>query len=215
MRINYYGSKCESNLLFGLSKWFWLIILIYGLPIQGKCQSGENIKLKEVGKLDYVVYTSFFSTEKLPAVELPQFFEQAFKARKVYENTVIAKAIKPEEVAELGKTFGEEFNSLFIDYMKNNTSEFIVKERILVPDLTILTKAEKEKRQSGMLVEVPSHLTGEYVSLSRAGFNKKGDKALFYITWNGSAVTSYYVMMQKQDNKWLIKNVEMTNMIIF
>ncbi len=212
MRINHYCSKYESNVLFSLSKWFWLMILIYGLPIQGKCQSGENDKLKEVSKLDYAVYTSFFSTEKLPAIELPQFFEHAVKARKVYENTVVAKAIKQEELAELGKTFSE---AIFTDYLKNNTSEFIVKERILVPDLTILTKAEKEKRLSGKLVEVPSHVTGEYVSLSRAGFNKKGDKALFYITWNGSAVTSYYVMMQKQDNKWVIKNVEMDNIIIF
>jgi|GEM_PF-2396415 len=215
MRINHYCSKYESNVLFGLSRWFWLIVLIQCFSIQGKCQSGENDKLKEVSKWDYAVYTSFFATEKLPAIELPRFFEQAVKARKVYENTVIAKAIKPEEIAELGKTFGEGFDSLYKDYKNNNTDEFIVRERILAPDLTILTKAEKGKRLSGKLVEVPSHLTGEYVSLSRAGFNKKGDKALFYITWSGSAVTSYYVMMQKQDNKWVIKNVEMDNMIIF
>jgi hypothetical protein len=212
---NNYHCFNNSNTLFSLSKVFWLTVLICCFSFQGECQSSESDKINEVSNKDYAVYTSFFASEQLPAIEIPQFFRYAVEARKVYENTIIAKAIKSEELTELGKTFGEEFNSLYKDYKKNNTTEFVVKERIKVPDLTIQTKAEKEKSLSGMLVEVPSHLTGEYVSLSRAGFNKTGDTAFFQITWNGSAVTNYYVMMRKQDNKWVIKMVEMENMIIF
>lgn len=208
MKTNPYCSKFDP-------KWFLLILWIYCFSIQGMGPSHENAKHKEVSESDYTVYTSFFATEKLPSIEIPQFFEDAVKTKKVFENTVVAKPIKPEELSELSGTFVNEFSSIVTDYLKNNTTEFIVREKILIPDLTILTKAEREKRLSGKLTEVPTQLTGEYVSLSRPGFNKEGDKALFYIVWNGSAVAGYYVLMQKQDHKWIIKNVKMDNMIIF
>ena len=147
MRIHHYA----SNVLFGLSKWFGLMLLIYCFSIQGMCQSGENSKIKEVSHKDYAVYSSFFATEKLPSIELPQFFQYAVNARKVYEHTVVAKATKPEGPAESG----EEYNSIFKDYLKNNTTVFIIKERISVPDLNILTNAEKEKRLSGDWLRFP------------------------------------------------------------
>jgi hypothetical protein len=196
-------------------KYLWLVALICNLSIIGKGQQSDNIGLKEVDKMDYVVYNSFFTTEKLPAIELPQFFGYVAKARKIYGNTVIAKELKPKELVFFNQSFGESFNCIYEDFRKNNKVEYLVKDGIMTPDLTILSKEQKEKMLSGRLVEVPSHLTGEYVSLSRVGFNKEGDRALLHITWNGSAVSSYYVMMQKQDNKWEMINVEMDNMIIF
>jgi hypothetical protein len=207
--------KYMSNLPLGLRRGLWFTALICCFSIPGKGQPSENSKLKEVDAMDYEVYTSFFATEKLPAGELPQFFDDAVRARKIYGNTVIAKEVKPNEIAFLQKSFGEQFNSLFEDYRKNNKVEYLVKERILVPYLSIMTKEQKEKMQSGKLVEVPSQLTGEYVSLSRAGFNKSRDNALLHINWSGSAATSYYVLMRKQDNKWIIIKAEMDDMIIF
>jgi len=65
------------------------------------------------------------------------------------------------------------------------------------------------------LSEVPANVTGEYVSVSGIGFNDAKDTAFFRITLNSSAVTSYYVMMQKKENKWVIVNAIMDNMIIF
>ena len=206
--INNLCLKFKSNQTIGLKYVLWLTVLLFCLSSSGKGQR----KLREVDNSDYKVYTSFFTTEKLPTIEIPQFFENAIKARKVFENTVVTKEINP---SELSKVFGEQFYSLIKDYKKNNTTEYIVKQKIKVPYLTILTKAEKEKRLSDKLVEVPSHLTGEYVSLSRVGFNKTSDRALFHIIWNGSAVTSYYVIMQKQNNKRGIIKVEMDDMIIF
>jgi hypothetical protein len=199
----------------GLKGEVCLTVLICCLSIQGMSQKTDNNKLKEVDAMDYEVYTSFFAAEKLPAGELPQFFDDAVKARKIYGNTVMAKEVKPNETAFLQKSFGEQFNSLFEDYRKNNRVEYLVKERITVPYLTIMTKEQKEKMQSGKLVEVPSQLTGEYVSLSRAGFNKAKDTALLHIDWSGSAATSYYVLMKKQDNKWIIIKAEMDSMVIF
>lgn len=193
--------------------WITVMACCFFFPVKG--QTADNNSLKEVDSMDYQVYTSFFATEKLPDIELPQFFQYAFKARKIYGNTVIAKEIKPNERDFLLKSFGEQFNTLFNDYRKNNRVEYLVKEKINVPDLTILTKEQKEKMFSGKLVEVPSSVTGEYVSLSRVGFNQARDKAFFHLNWSGSATTSYYVMMQKQGNEWVIKKVEMDDMIIF
>jgi hypothetical protein len=189
-------------------------VLVLNLMI-GYAQSAINNSPKEVDKMDYVVYTSLFANPKLPNIELPQFFEHAANARKVFGSTVIAKEIKPNELNFLHKSFGESFNSLYEDYRKNNRVEYLVKEAIGITGLTILTKEGREKMFSGKLVEVPASVTGEYVSLSRVGFNKARDKALFHLNWSGSTATSYYVMMQKQDNKWVIVKVEMDEMIIF
>jgi len=70
-------------------------------------------------------------------------------------------------------------------------------------------KSEKKLR------DVPSRRMSEIVYLSRIGFNKAKNTAIFYVIHSGSPRTSYYVLMEKTDNKWVIKNTVMDNMIIF
>jgi len=215
MKIYNHSPKYVVNPLVSIRTVLWQTALICCLSIPGNGQQTNSNGIKEVEKVDYEVYTSFFTTEKLPAIEIPQFFEYAAKTRKIYANTVIAKDLKPDELAFLRQSFGEQFNSLYENYRKNNRVEYLVKDRIRVPDLSILSKEQKEKMFSGKLVEVPSHLTGEYVSLSRVGFNIARNTALFHLSWSGSASTSYFVKMQKQNNRWVIVKVEMDDMIIF
>lgn len=203
--------------------YIWLSVLVGSVSFPGKAYSLLNDKasfqtnkdLKEIENLEYDVYTDFFSTEKLPAIELPQFFEHAVQCRKIFETTDLAKLIKQDELSSLKKFFGVAVSTSLNDYIQKNTTEYLVKERMKVADLTVFTKEQRDKLFSGGLSEVPSHVTGEYVSVSSVGFNAKKDTAFFRIVWNGSAVTSYYVMMQKKENKWLIINTTMDNMIIF
>ncbi len=171
--------------------------------------------LKEIDSLEYAVYTDFFGTGKLPAIELPQFFEHAVQARKVFGTTDLVKKIKQEELLSLKKFFGRSVNIPLLDCQKKNTTEYLVTDRMKVADLTIFTKEQRDKLFSAGLSEVPSHVTGEYVSVSRIGFNDVKDTAFFRITLNHSAVTSYYVLMLKKENKWVIVNAIMDNMIIF
>jgi hypothetical protein len=61
---------------------------------------------------------------------------------------VIAKEVKPNEIAFLQKSFGEQFNALFEDYRKNNRVEYLVKEKIRIPYVSVMTKEQKEKMQA-------------------------------------------------------------------
>ena len=215
----------QDNLKIGLIRilYIWLTVFVGFASFPQKAFSlfshettfQIDLGLKEIDSLEYAVYTDFFNIEKLPPVEIPQFFKHAVGARKIFGNTITEKELKPDELSYILKSFGEAIIKPFEDYRKKNSEEYLVKDRIMVPGVTIFTKEQRDKLFSGGLSEVPSHVTGEYVSVSRIGFNQEKDTAFFKIIWNGSAVTSYYVMMQKKGTKWLIVNLIMDNMIIF
>jgi hypothetical protein len=210
-----------NNLHFNLirSLFIRLFVLVCAILITGKAYSHfyneTDNELNELENLEYAVYSDFFGTEKLPSFKLPQFFEHAIKARKIFEITITPKHLKQDESASFKKKFGKEISSSLKDFKKRNAKECLVKDKIMVSGMTIFRKEQRDSLLSKGLSEVPSHVTGEYVSISRIGFNEVKDTALFYIIWNGSAVTSYYVMMQKLKDKWMIVNVSMDNMIIF
>ena len=201
----------------------WLSVLISSVSIPEKAYSRfygkpsfqDNKTLKELDDLEYDVYTDFFGTENLPTFELPEFFQHAIQARKIFGTTDLAKQIKQDELSSLKKFFGKAVNTPLKDFNKKNTTEYMVKDRMKDSGMTVFTKEQRNKLFSGGLSEVPSHVTGEYVSVSGIGFNEAKDTAFFRITFNSSAVTSYYVMMQKKENKWVIVNAIMDNMIIF
>lgn len=203
--------------------YIWLSVLVGSVSFPGKAFSLLNDKasiqtngdLKEIDNLEYAVYTDFFSTGKPTTFELPQFFEHAIQCRKIFGTTDLAKQIKQDELSSLKKFFGVVVTSSLKDYIKKNTTEYLVKERIKVADLTVFTKEQRDKLFSAGLSEVPSHVTGEYVSVSRIGFNEAKDTAFLRITLNSSAVSGYYVMMKKNENKWMIINAIMDSMIIF
>jgi hypothetical protein len=175
----------------------------------------DNTNLKELDDLEYAVYTDFFGTENLPTFELPEYFQDAIQARKIFGTTELAKPIEQDELSLLKKFFGKAVNTPLKDYNKKNTTEYMVKDRMKDSGMIVFTKEQRDKLFSGGLSEVPSHVTGEFVSVSGIGFNETKDTAFFMITLNGSAVTSYYVMMQKKENKWVIVNAIMESIVIF
>ena len=215
--------KNETGFGLKTTLYFWLALFFCAVSISGKgyslnnnrASSQDNKNLKELDNLEYAVYTDFFGTEKLPISEIPQFFEYTIKSRKIFENTFPGSDVKPEVKSTLQKLFSEAVTAPFDDFIQKNTTEYLVKDKIQVPDMTVFSKEQRAKLLAGKLYEVPSHVTGEYVSVSRIGFNKKKDVALFRIIWNGSALVSYYVMMQKKENKWLIVNIGTDKMIIY
>jgi hypothetical protein len=102
------------------------------------------------------------------------------------------------------------------DYERKSVEEYAVKDRILVPRLAVLSeKRMKEIRDSRGLSDVPLKGFDGIVYLSRVGFNSAKNTALFYVEWSGSLRTGYFVLMDKEDNKWVLKNAVMDSMIIY
>ena len=172
--------------------------------------------VQEISDDEYKVFTGFFSTKKMHGIKLPEFFRYAVEGRTVYEKTLISKKLKQGSLDYLKKTFGNNVQVLVEDYERKSVEEYAVKDRILVPRLAVLSeKRMKEIRDSRGLSDVPLKGFDGIVYLSRVGFNSAKNTALFYVEWSGSLRTGYFVLMDKEDNKWVLKNAVMDSMIIY
>jgi len=172
--------------------------------------------MQEISDDEYKVFTGFFSTKKMPGIKLPEFFSYAVAGRTIYEKTLMSKKLKQDSLNYLTKTFGSNVVPLIEDYERKNVEEYAIKDRILVSRLAILSEHRMKEiwgpRGPRSLSDVPFK---ELVYLSRVGFNSEKNAALFYVVWIGSLRTGYFVLMDKEDNKWVLKNVVMDSMIMY
>lgn len=95
--------------------------------------------------------------------------------------------------------------------------EYAIKDRILVPYLRIFSEQQRKNalRDMGTRLDRFSERRSEIIYLSSIGFSKEKNTALFYVSHAASPGTSYFVLMEKTDKKWVIKNAVMDKMIIF
>ena len=89
---------------------------------------------------------------------------------------------------------------------------------------SVLVPSEWKRRETDLMREHDQYRVTMYVPpkgfdglvyLSRVGFNSAKNTALFYVEWSGSLRTGYFVLMDKEDNKWVLKNAVMDSMIIY
>jgi hypothetical protein len=173
--------------------------------------------IKEISADEYKVFTDFFNTEKFTGIDVPQFFEYVYKGSVVFEKTTILEKKETKTLGNLRESFGNGVTELINDFKINNKEQYIIKEKILVQRLSVLTEKKQEEaiKDSKELSEVPSRRMSDIIYLSGIGFNKAKNAALFYVLHSGSPRTSYWVLMGKSNNKWEIKKAVMDNMIIF
>jgi hypothetical protein len=172
--------------------------------------------MQEISDDEYKVFTGFFSTKKTPGIKLPEFFRHAVEGRAVYEKTLISKKLKQDSLDYLKKTFGNDVQILIEDYERKSVEEYAIKDRILAPRMAILSEQKMKKIQDSRgLSDVPPKGFDGLVYLSRVGFNSAKNAALFYVEWSGSLRTGYFVLMDKEDNKWVLKNGVIDSMIIY
>jgi hypothetical protein len=176
----------------------------------------DSAHIREIGDDEYEVLTDFFSTEKMPEIELPQFFENVIKGGSVYEKTLLGEKLDGESLKDLEKVFGKLDSFLIEDYQHKNMMEYAIKDRILVPYLRIFSEQQRKSalRDMGTRLDRFSERRSEIIYLSSIGFSKEKNTALFYVSHAASPGTSYFVLMEKTDKKWVIKNAVMDKMII-
>jgi len=202
----------------GENRWVFEKILNSFKPSVSDKADGKP--MQEIGDDEYKVFTGFFSTKKMPEMKLPEFFryviDGSFIGRTIYEKTLIGKKVKQDSLDYLKKIFGRDVAALVEDYERKSVEEYGIKDRILVPRLTILSEQKMKKiRNSRGLSDVPPKELDGVVYLSRVGFNSEKNAALFYVSQSGSPHVSYFVLMDKEDNKWVLKNAVMDKMVIY
>jgi len=183
-------------------------------------QPRVNLKAKpkpiaEVSHDEYEVYADFFSTDReaMSGFEIPPYFTNTYRARHVYYETSTRKNLEKETLKFLLENFGTLDKSLMRDYIEKNKEIRILRDRMVVPWLQIV-QTNEPYREGLRGEEQPLTVFSDEVFLSRIGFNKKQDTALFYVSQNGAPMTGYFVLMVKKENRWVIKNAVLEDLKI-
>jgi len=179
--------------------------------------TSKTIPAPEITNEEYKVFTDFFNTGKLSGFEVPQYFEYVFKGSAVFEKTQTMKKAEMDLLNNLTKTFGKGTLSNILNFRLNNRKAYSIKDKILVHNISIMSEMKQEKihQSLGEMSAKSSRFQLDVNWLSRVGFNPTKTTALFYISHSGSPATSYWVLMEKKESTWTIKNVEMDKMIVF
>lgn len=174
-------------------------------------ENGDHQKLKEMTVDDYKVYTDFFTAGTEPNFALPQYFDHVLKEKKIFGKTLTNRKTDQKTMEKLEQLFGPGIEAVFASYKQKNVVEFIIKDRILMNDLSVYSeKKMKEEYRDG-----PSEKIMSILYLSGVGFNKRKTRALFYISNSGSPNTSYFVYMEKKENDWLIRDALLDKLIVY
>lgn len=169
---------------------------------------------------EYRVYTDFFKIKEAPRIDSPVPHLFPSKGTLVYEKTSSGKKITQGSLESLEKLSGKLDASLIESYSSRNTKDHYMKDKILVNTLKILTEERMEeiKKKGGLgkgfaqefMRSYP--LAGDIIYLSRVGFSRDMNNALFYAgTSSGLAGASYFILMEKTGNAWQLKNALLNN----
>ncbi len=164
---------------------------------------------------EYKVYTDFFSTEEAPRIDSPVPLPFPSQGSLVYEKTSSGKKKDRGLPQYLEKSFGKLDASMIDNYNSRNMKDCQMKDKILVDKIKIFTEANREEiRKQGGLGKGFSRefmrrypFAGEIIYLSRVGFNKEMNNALFYAgSSSGLMGAGYFILMEKTGNEWRLKN---------
>ena len=179
------------------------------VPTAALLQPAKSVK--EISEEEYQLFAYFFSTSKSDKkLRFPEYFTHVLDAKVISSHTLVAKK---GDNKELFKMLGEDAKTLTGDYLRKNSFEYLIKDRIMVSGISILSEQQRKKEIG--LREVPSARFRELVYLSRVGFNLAKTRALFYVSVASAPATSYYVVMQKKGDKWEYEDALMAEMLIF
>lgn len=181
--------------------------------ISAQAGPGNRNKITEE---EYRVFTAFFSIKETPGTSnspMPHDFPS--KGRLVSEKTSAGKKITGDFFENPDKPSDRLDASLIESYNNRNTKEYLITDKILVPELRILTEEEKEAIKEkygfgkgfsrGLMESYPLHNGITY--LSAIGFSSEKNTALFSVSnSNGLTGVSYYIVMEKTGNGWRLKN---------
>lgn len=175
-------------------------------------------KTDDITDEEYRVYTDFFYAKREPDWSSPVSDLFPSQGRLVYELTSTAKKMTAAEKQSIKKILDGEDVSILQDYLKKNRKEYCLKDKIMADGIMIFTQQELSEANREGLKNFPEALQkkyplqGDLVYLSRVGFNRKKDKAFFHAAIsNGFMGAGYYVVMQKKDATWRLKNTLLEN----
>lgn len=172
----------------------------------------ESSSMPEISSLDYEVYTDFLRAGKLLVKETPPYFEEVFQEYSVLDRTSLNTTLDKQSSSQIIEAFGPSASGLVNDLKNNNVREYLVKDKIYIPMLRILP--QKSISLSRGLSENSLAGRSSYLAFSRVGFNADKTLAFLYVGHAGNPITSYFVLMAKEDGRWVIKNVSMDKMLI-
>lgn len=171
-----------------------------------------------IGAGEYAVYAALFAVKAPGGIDSPQFFDAVPEGRTVSGTTLELKS--PGDAVWPVEGFGPVDKALVKDYRAKNAKAWPIKGPIAVQGLVILTPEELDARLKAAMAdpgETEGHLglTGTFVSLSRVGFNKSGERALLSaaVTWPRAMRAQYLVLMKKTAEGWGLENVMMEGLI--
>lgn len=168
--------------------------------------------VKEISEEEYKVFTDFFKISENSVTVFPEYFDNVFHINSV--SAITLKAKKPN-YKMMKKFLGDGYKPLYKDYLMKNALEYLIKDKILIPYLSVVSEKKKKMiNNENYLSETPSRMS-EMIYLSRVGFNSTKTRALFYISVYTAPGTSYFVVMLKIGDKWVYENSIMTEMLIF
>lgn len=168
--------------------------------------------LREVNGDAYTVYEGFLRFRQEKKFEWPEYFNQVMDSRRTYGLTQVAKKTSQADLMKLQKIFSADLRELFADYKLKNGKEYLIKDKILLTDLEIISANKRKMELSGSPVSL--HQISGMLFFSQPGFNKAKDKALFYVSNDGAPHTGYFVYMGKASGSWVIRDVVMWEMMV-
>jgi len=169
----------------------------------------------EITEEEYSVYTDFFKTKHMPEIDSPVPLDFPAEGGLVYEKTSDGKKITAETIEAIEKSSGKPDHSLIESYNSRNAKGYSLKDKILVNTVTILTEERMEEiRKKGDLGKGFAQeltrsypLEGKIIYLSRIGFDREMNNALFYAgSSSGVMGGSYFILMEKTGEGWRLKH---------
>jgi hypothetical protein len=168
---------------------------------------------------EYEVLAALFGVRTPSGLDAPQFFNDVPECRLVAGSTMAVD--RPNEPDWPGKEFGALAPDLIEDYLAKNEKAWPLTDRIMVPDLVVISPEELEARLRASSQDPAAEgesvlgLRGGYVTLSRVGFNSAGDLALLRtaLAFPGAMRAEYLVLLKKQGPAWDLAKVAMEGLI--
>lgn len=162
---------------------------------------------------EYEVFRGFFATEQFENIEVPEFFNLAFSCQSLYEKTQSVH-ISAEELTDLRKEYGDVIFTLWEDLQTKNLQEASIKDLFLDPKISMVS-VKQMNRPSGREFSDSPVFEPSAIIFSRVGFNPGKNRALFCMDHQSSPGTSYFVLMNKEKDRWVIHKIFLKDLKIY
>lgn len=167
---------------------------------------------------EYEVLAAFFKSPSPKGQDVPEYFDAAVSGRYVVGRTLTPR--KARTATWPNGVLGDIKADLVDDYWDKNRKEWLLTDRILVPDLKVASPEDVSAQFSAGLrgkggANERLLYGGAINYVSRVGFNRAADAALFSVAFNYPRAMSarYLVLMRKQDGAWRLIRAAMESLI--